>query len=238
MAHVRILFSILLTIILQYFDKESIYHQLLNFSFAVFPPGKAMPKLPDFPRGLADPSMLPPALRFGAAAAAAAGVPTSLASALAAGSPAVDPAAAAAAAAVAAAAVGGGGGDSSKPNPILDPLAHARSLMKVPPGSSSPGATAAGLGALMAGAAGAASGAAAAAGVPPAPSLYEMAALTHELDTQVVTTKVKEVLLANNVGQKVLHTLMIFVLTQPRSSKVCLASLGVMESRQSTRIKL
>ena len=195
-----------------------------------------MPKLPDFPRGLADPSMLPPALRFGAAAAAAAGVPTSLASALAAGSPTVDPAAAAAAA-VAAAAVSGGG-DSSKPNPILDPLAHARSLMKVPLGSSSPGATAAGLGALMTGAAGAASGAAAAAGVPPAPSLYEMAALTHELDTQVVTTKVKEVLLANNVGQKVLHTLMTFVLTQPRSSKVCLASLGVMESRQSTRFKL
>ena len=194
-----------------------------------------MPKLPDFPRGLADPSMLPPALRFGAVAAAAAGVPTSLASALAAGSPTVDPAAAAAAA-VAAAAVSGGG-DSSKPNPILDPLAHARSLMKVPPGSSSPGATAAGLGALMAGAAGAASGAAAAAGVPPAPSLYEMAALTHELDTQVVTTKVKEVLLANNVGQKVLHTLLIFVLTKPRSSKVCLASLGVMESKQSTRIK-
>ena len=36
-----------------------------------------------------------------------------------------------------------------------------------------------------------------------APSLYEMAALTHELDTQGVTTKVKEILLANNVGQKV-----------------------------------
>jgi homeobox protein cut-like len=37
------------------------------------------------------------------------------------------------------------------------------------------------------------------------PSLYEMAALTHELDTQAVTTKVKEILLANNVGQKVRH---------------------------------
>ena len=39
--------------------------------------------------------------------------------------------------------------------------------------------------------------------IPPAPSLYEMAALTNELDTQTVTTKVKEILLANNVGQKV-----------------------------------
>jgi hypothetical protein len=33
--------------------------------------------------------------------------------------------------------------------------------------------------------------------------LYEMAALTSELDTQAVTTKVKELLLANNLGQKV-----------------------------------
>ena len=30
-----------------------------------------------------------------------------------------------------------------------------------------------------------------------------MAALTSELDTQVVTTRVKELLLANNLGQKV-----------------------------------
>ena len=37
----------------------------------------------------------------------------------------------------------------------------------------------------------------------PTPSLYEMAALTSELDTQLVTTKVKELLLANNLGQKV-----------------------------------
>ncbi len=36
-------------------------------------------------------------------------------------------------------------------------------------------------------------------------SLYEMAALTHEMDTQAVTTKVKEILLANNIGQKVRH---------------------------------
>ena len=33
--------------------------------------------------------------------------------------------------------------------------------------------------------------------------LYEMAALTNELDTQAITTKVKEILLAHNVGQKV-----------------------------------
>ncbi|XP_040579143.2 LOW QUALITY PROTEIN: homeobox protein cut [Lepeophtheirus salmonis] len=39
-------------------------------------------------------------------------------------------------------------------------------------------------------------------GLVPSPSLYEMAALTQELDTQAITTKAKEVLLANNVGQK------------------------------------
>ncbi|XP_063850975.1 homeobox protein cut-like isoform X3 [Scylla paramamosain] len=37
---------------------------------------------------------------------------------------------------------------------------------------------------------------------PVAPSVYEMAALTQDLDTQVITTKIKEVLLANNIGQK------------------------------------
>lgn len=36
------------------------------------------------------------------------------------------------------------------------------------------------------------------------PSVYEMAALTQDLDTQVITTKIKEALLANNIGQKVL----------------------------------
>ena len=35
------------------------------------------------------------------------------------------------------------------------------------------------------------------------PSLYEMAALTSELDTSVITSKVKEILLQHNVGQKV-----------------------------------
>ena len=35
------------------------------------------------------------------------------------------------------------------------------------------------------------------------PSLYEMAALTNELDTLAITTKVKEILMAHNVGQKV-----------------------------------
>ncbi|XP_026676514.1 homeobox protein cut [Diaphorina citri] len=36
-----------------------------------------------------------------------------------------------------------------------------------------------------------------------APSVYEMAALTQDLDTQVITTKIKEALLANNIGQKI-----------------------------------
>ncbi|XP_055389119.1 homeobox protein cut-like isoform X2 [Condylostylus longicornis] len=35
------------------------------------------------------------------------------------------------------------------------------------------------------------------------PTVYEMAALTQDLDTQIITTKVKEVLLANNIGQKI-----------------------------------
>ncbi|XP_046682036.1 homeobox protein cut isoform X3 [Homalodisca vitripennis] len=36
-----------------------------------------------------------------------------------------------------------------------------------------------------------------------APSVYEMAALTQDLDTQTITTKIKEALLANNIGQKI-----------------------------------
>ena len=78
----------------------------------------------------------------------------------------------------------------SAPAPLLDPLAQAQHRHKLlagaaaarPPGFPSPGA----------GAGGAAS-----------PSLYEMAALTSELDTNLVTTKVKEILLQHNVGQKV-----------------------------------
>jgi hypothetical protein len=68
--------------------------------------------------------------------------------------------------------------------PILDPLAIQRKLMAQKTASANLGM-------------------AAGVGLPNAPSLYEMAALTHELDTQAVTTKVKEILLANNVGQKV-----------------------------------
>lgn len=35
------------------------------------------------------------------------------------------------------------------------------------------------------------------------PTVYEMAALTQDLDTQIITTRIKEALLANNIGQKV-----------------------------------
>ncbi|XP_055388823.1 homeobox protein cut-like isoform X2 [Condylostylus longicornis] len=35
------------------------------------------------------------------------------------------------------------------------------------------------------------------------PTVYEMAALTQDLDTQVITTRIKEALLANNIGQKI-----------------------------------
>ena len=65
---------------------------------------------------------------------------------------------------------------TDRPGPLLDPLAaHRKMMSQRPPG------------------------------FPPAvgPSLYEMAALTNELDTQAITTKVKEILLAHNVGQKV-----------------------------------
>lgn len=34
-------------------------------------------------------------------------------------------------------------------------------------------------------------------------SVYETAAITPDLDTMYITTKIKEVLLANNIGQKV-----------------------------------
>ena len=35
------------------------------------------------------------------------------------------------------------------------------------------------------------------------PNLYEVAALTQEFDTTLITNKVKELLLANNLGQKI-----------------------------------
>lgn len=38
---------------------------------------------------------------------------------------------------------------------------------------------------------------------PFAPSIYEMAALTQNIDTQTLTMKIKETLLTNNIGQKV-----------------------------------
>ena len=44
----------------------------------------------------------------------------------------------------------------------------------------------------------------------PTPNLFEMAALTTELDTQALTTRVKEILLANNIGQKVKHLFILF----------------------------
>ena len=76
--------------------------------------------------------------------------------------------------------------------PMLDPLMLHRKLLsqKMGPGgllSATPNVS--GIPTLNPGA--------------PTQSLYEMAALTHEMDTQAVTTKIKEILLANNVGQKV-----------------------------------
>lgn len=37
------------------------------------------------------------------------------------------------------------------------------------------------------------------------PTVYEMAALTQDMDTQTITTKIKEALMANNIGQKVMY---------------------------------
>lgn len=37
------------------------------------------------------------------------------------------------------------------------------------------------------------------------PSVYELAALTSDLDTQIITTRIKETLMAHNIGQKVDH---------------------------------
>ena len=48
------------------------------------------------------------------------------------------------------------------------------------------------------------------------PSLYEMAALTNELDTLAITTKVKEILMAHNVGQKV-----SIIVSQPACLRFC-----------------
>ena len=79
--------------------------------------------------------------------------------------------------------------------PILDPLAIHRKLLSQQKaiGGGSPCNNSLGQSGTMGGS------------IPPSPSLYEMAALTNELDTQTVTTKVKEILLSNNVGQKVRH---------------------------------
>lgn len=35
------------------------------------------------------------------------------------------------------------------------------------------------------------------------PSVYEMAAITQDFDTAAITTKIKETLMAHNIGQKV-----------------------------------
>lgn len=42
---------------------------------------------------------------------------------------------------------------------------------------------------------------------PAQPSVYEMAALTTDLDTQAITTKIKETLMAHNIGQKASESL-------------------------------
>lgn len=146
---------------------------LLSLLFVVFPPPKQMPKMPDFSRC----GLLEPPM-----------LPSSLRFGL-------NP-------------LGPGGIPCSTSSiqdslldrspPILDPLALHRKLLSqqkaIGGGPGAPncqGLTSSGLSNMLGGS------------IPPSPSLYEMAALTNELDTQTVTTKVKEILLSNNVGQKV-----------------------------------
>ena len=133
-----------------------------------------MPKLPDFSRcGLLEPPMLPSSLRFGMNMPPVSGIPSSP------------------------------GQDMllDRSPPILDPLAIHRKLLsqqKAIGGTNGGGLTPTGNNLSSSGLANMMGG-----NIPPSPSLYEMAALTNELDTQTVTTKVKEILLSNNVGQKV-----------------------------------
>ena len=47
------------------------------------------------------------------------------------------------------------------------------------------------------------------------PNLYEVAALTQEFDTTLITNKVKELLLANNIGQKIFGEAVLGKLTSP-----------------------
>ncbi|PRD39792.1 UNVERIFIED_CONTAM: ct [Trichonephila clavipes] len=44
------------------------------------------------------------------------------------------------------------------------------------------------------------------------PSVYEMAALTTDLDTQIITSKIKETLMAHNIGQKVRMAVLLMLL--------------------------
>ena len=148
--------------------------EFIDLIFAVFPPPKQMPKLPDFSRcGLLEPPMLPSSLRFGMNMPPVSGIPSSP------------------------------GQDMllDRSPPILDPLAIHRKLLsqqKAIRGTNGGGLTPTGNNLSSSGLANMMGG-----NIPPSPSLYEMAALTNELDTQTVTTKVKEILLSNNVGQKV-----------------------------------
>jgi hypothetical protein len=134
-----------------------------------------MPRMPDFsPLSLPDPASL-----LGHPSLAGRFGPDAAAAAAAAAQIGAANAAAAAAAAAAISTSPSSLSSSSfldRPTPILDPLAIHKKLLSQTVGGAN---------------------------TPPMPSLYEMAALTHELDTLDLTNKVKELLLANNIGQKV-----------------------------------
>ena len=58
-----------------------------------------------------------------------------------------------------------------------------------------------------------------------------MAALTNELDTLAITTKVKEILMAHNVGQKVIIIIIIFVMIIHHSSCIYVIIISDIQQR-------
>lgn len=58
------------------------------------------------------------------------------------------------------------------------------------------------------------------------PSVFELAALTTDLDTQGITARIKEVLVANNIGQKLFGEA-VLGLSQVSLSQVSLSQVGL-----------
>ena len=96
-------------------------------------------------------------------------------------------------------------------NPLLDPLAAHRKMMGLRPAGFQPTSTGKQLSLLLL----LILWSHLSSPLLASPSLYEMAALTSELDTAVITSKVKEILLQHNVGQKVRKESLVVVAIPP-----------------------